>query len=279
LLDLGYVECQNLSLQIRDDHNDTSRYEEIAAEFAGLPLRAVFVPRELHFVRAMKAVGAKKTVPIVAILVTPVEIGEVREIGRHGSNVTGILLVPLEIYAKRLQLLKEAAPRIRRVLALHQTPKGYLRRTEVFVERLTSAAKSQGLTILLRAVEAPEDIDRVVAGAVREGVDSLITAQDAFFLIHRQKLAMIAAKHNLPSISGETGYAVAGGLMDYGPSIPRVFRDSAIFVDKILKGAEAAELPIRQPTRFDLAVNLKTAKALGIEVPRSILLRATEVIE
>jgi putative ABC transport system substrate-binding protein len=183
------------------------------------------------------------------------------------------------MYGKRLQLLKEAAPNIRRVVALIHEFKGHEGLTEVFVEHVKSAGKSLGIQIVLRNIDTPDDIEPAVADGVSDGADGLITTQGPFFRIHRRRLAAAAAAHRLPSITGETGYARAGGLMEYGPSIAGASRDCASLIHKILKGAKPADMPIAQPTKIKFTVNLKTSKALGLQLPRSILLRATEVIE
>jgi len=282
LRDLGYVEGRNIKLVVRWDHGDMKRYRQIAAEFARLPLRAVYSPCHTCFLNANKTVGIKRLPPVVGIFVAPIAAGQVRNIARHGLTITGIYATPAEIYGKRLQLLKEAAPGIRRVVAL-AAPVGAttdlpaLRK--VFFEQTAKAGKSLGIEILPRMVSSPKHIEQAVAAATHEGADGLIAQQGPFFRIHRRNLAKATAAHRLPSISGETGYGAAGGLMEYGASIPGISRDNATLIHKILKGAKAADLPIAQPTKINFVVNRKTAKALGIKLPRSIVLRATEVIE
>ncbi len=273
LRELGYVDGRNIILEVRWDHNDTTRYAKFAAEFARLPLSVIVTLGLPQFIRATK------TVPIVAFMAAPVERGLVREFARPASNVTGIAFLPVALLGKRLQLLKETAPGVSRVVLLAPGRRQHLFRAGPFLEYIKAAGKSLSIEILPRPVDTPEDIDRAVTGAVREGADGLMTLQGPFFRIHRRRIAALAAAHRLPSITGETGYAEVGGLMNHGPNIPYFWRRAAAFVDKILKGRKPADLPLEYATKFELVVNVKTAKALGIKVPRAILLRADKVIE
>jgi putative ABC transport system substrate-binding protein len=205
----------------------------------------------------------------------PVGSGLVASLAHPGGNITGLSLMAAELSAKRLQLLKEAIPRLTRVAVLWNpdTPP----HTKV-VGELKAAAPSLSIELSLMGVQTPEQFGTAFSTVSREHAQALYVIDDAFFLTLRMTLFKLAAEAQLPTMSAHREYVAAGGLMSYGPSAVDLFRRSAGYVDKILKGAKPGDLPVEQPTKFDLVVNLKTAKALGITIPESILLRADEVI-
>jgi len=220
---------------------------------------------------------ATTTIPIViGIVAGLVEQGVVASLARPGGNITGLTLMDRELEPKRLQLLKEAVPSVSRVAVLvNPANPAWNHYPESF------APVAQSLGIRLQRVEArdPTDIEGALLAAAKDQAEALVISNDALFSVNRKLIGEIAGKRRLPSASGVFGFAQDGGLIEYGPNPSDMTRRAAAFVDKILKGAKPADLPVEQPTQFKLAINLKTAKALGLTIPQSILLRADEVIQ
>jgi putative ABC transport system substrate-binding protein len=206
----------------------------------------------------------------------PVGTGLVASLGRPGGNVTGLSNFNVEIYAKRVELLKELLPRITRIAGLFNMGNPVLPIQWKQVERAT---RSLGIQPQLLDVRRREDLPRAFEAAATEHADALIVALDGLTQGNLRLIAELAAKHRLPSIYGVREYADHGGLITYGPSDLHLYQRAATFVDKIFKGAKPAELAVEQPTKFELVINLKTAKALGLTIPPSLLLRADQVIE
>jgi putative ABC transport system substrate-binding protein len=199
--------------------------------------------------------------------------GLVASLARPGGNVTGLGSFYDELPGKWMQLLKEALPSVSRVAVLRDPALSPVRTSE-------SAARSLGLSLHVLNASRPEDFGVAFAEAHKNRADALIVLSSAFFFAHRTRLVELAAKGRLPTIYDQQEWVVgSGGLMSYGPNLNELFRRAATYVDKILKGAKPADLPIEQPTKFELVINLKTAKALGLTIPQSVLLRADEVIE
>ncbi len=219
---------------------------------------------------------ATTTIPVVMVVVDdPVESGFVQSLARPGGNFTGLAFSTSGIGEKYVELLKEAVPSLNRVaiLASRQQP-------SAFLKEMQGAARA--LRVVLSpptVVREPGELEPVFARAAREGIGALIFPSDAFTVLHREAIVSLAAKYRLPAIYSFREPVEAGGLMAYGPSFPERFRRAATFVDKILKGAKPADLPVEQPTKFELVVNLKTAKALGLTMPPSVLVRADQLIE
>jgi putative tryptophan/tyrosine transport system substrate-binding protein len=206
----------------------------------------------------------------------PVRSGLISSYARPGGNITGLsFLVTPEIVGKQLELLKEIVPRVSRVAVLWNPTNP----TNFLLEEAKSAARSLGVHLQAVEAQAPDDFERAFAAMTSERAGALLVLPDGMFLLHRRRITDLAAKSRLPAMYGYREDADAGGLAFYGPSLRDNFRRAAIFVDKILKGAKPADLPVEQPTRFELVINLKTAKALGITIPQSLLLRADEVIQ
>ena len=217
------------------------------------------------------------TIPIVMIGAgTPVVLGVVASLGRPGGNVTGLAYgVGSETSSKGLELLKEAVPKANRVAVLWNAgnPAG------AAMSDLTARARTLGLQLQALGVRGPDEFDGAFAAMTMERADALLVISEAMFARHPTRLAELAMKARLPSMHGFKEYVEAGSLMSYGTSGEGLFRRAAVFVDRILKGAKPAELPVEQPTQFELVINLKTARALGLAIPRSLVLRADRVIE
>jgi putative ABC transport system substrate-binding protein len=272
--DLGYVEGRTIVLESRWDEGRPERVATLAGELVRLNVDIMVTGTTVSSTAAAKA---SKTIPIVMAAAggNPVALGLAASLARPGGNVTGLTLQTHELPGKRLELLKEALGSIARVaLFWHPTLA-----PAAEVKEYESAARSLGFQ--LHAVEAlrPEDFEGAFRTAVRARADAIIMIQSAVYAAHSANIATLALKTRVPTMTGETGFAEAGGLMNYGPNIPDSWRRAAAYVDKILKGAKPADLAIEQPTKFELVINLKTAKALGLTIPPSLLLRADQVIE
>jgi len=271
---LGYVEGQNILLEERWAEGRFDRLPSLAAELNRLNLD-VIVTASTPAVRA--AQQATKTIPIVMTLVSdPVEDGLVASLARPGRNVTGLSLMHPELSAKRVALLKEVVPKLSRVAVLWTPSTASYRK--VLGETQTAA---HALGLQLRAIEVrdPTDFDSAFSAIARERAGALVVLPDALFRDQQRRILDLAAKSRLPAIYWSRDLVEAGGLMAYGANFPDVFRQAAIFVDKILKGTKPADLPVEQPAKFELAINLKTAKALGLKIPQTLLLQADKVIE
>jgi ABC-type uncharacterized transport system substrate-binding protein len=273
LRELGYVEGQTIRLEYRWDTEGRSDRPPVsqATDLIRLGVDVIVAQATPH---ALAARQVTSTIPIVfGASSDPVESGLVASLARPGRNVTGLSLLATDVVRKLMELLKETVPNASRVVALAYSS-GFSARDE-----LESAARSLGVRLDVQEVRAPTDLDRAFQDATTVRAQAIMTVPSHFFATHRARVAELALKSRLPAVSIETGFAEAGGLMSYGPNIPDNFRRLAIYVDRILKGAKPAELPVEQPAKFDLVVNLKTAKALGLAIPPSVLARADRVIE
>jgi putative ABC transport system substrate-binding protein len=273
LYGLGYVEGQNLTVDYRYAEEQYDRLPALAAELVQLAPDVLWT----HSTPAALATKqATTTIPIVVgVAVELVKQGLVEGLARPGGNLTGMELLEVELMGKRLELLKEALPTISRVAVLVQaTSSGY---THVPGH---IAPEAQALGVQLQRVEAdaPEAFEAAFAAMVQGGAEALMIVDSALFVAHRQRLVELAVRHRLPTISGTRSYAVVGGLLAYGAHVPDLCQRSAGLVDKILKGARPAELPVEQPTAFKLIINLKTAQALGLTLPPLFLAQADEVL-
>ena len=274
LRDLGYVESQNIAIEDRWAEGKYDRLPALAAETVRLNVDiivAVATP-------AIKAAQqATRTIPIVmAIANDPVESGFVASLARPGGNVTGLSLQSPELSGKRLELLKESIPKLSRVAVLWNSsnPSHPLLRRET-----EAAARALKVQLQLLDVPGPTGVYGAFPAMTRERAGALLVLPDATFRDQQRRIVDLAAKSRLPSMYWSREFVDAGGLMAYGANIPDLFRRAATFVDKILKGRKPADLPVEQPTRFELAINMKTAKALGLTFPHTILVRADQVIE
>jgi putative ABC transport system substrate-binding protein len=273
LLDAGYSEGRDVVIEWRAANGDYNRAPELAADLVQSKVDVIVV----ETTRAAQAVkGATSTIPIImAIVSDPVGSGVVTSLAHPGGNVTGLSMMQTELYAKRLQLLKEAIPRLTRVAVLWNLDAPWYTKT---VEELKAVAPSLSIELNVVGARTPQELSAAFSAVNRAHAQALLVVGGSPFWNHRATLVKLASKARLPVIYWAREFTDEGGLMSYGPSYGDLFRRSAGYVDKILKGAKPGDLPIEQPTKFELVVNLKTAKALGITIPESILLRADEVI-
>src|SRR5215510_9534398 len=272
---LGWIEGQNIVIDYRYAEDRVDRLPDLAAELVQLKVH-VIVSWGTQGVTAAK--NATETIPIVMIAVRdPVGTGLIASLARPGGNVTGVSgYAGLEIVAKQLELLKEIVPKLRRVAILSNPTNAY---HQLAIREVNVQARSLGVQLQLLEARGPNEFDGAFAAMAKERVGALLVLSDAMLNSHATRLADLAARSRLPAAYGVRESVEAGGLMSYGPSFLDLFRRSTTFVDKILKGAKPAELPVEQPTEFELVINMKTAKALGLTIPPSVLLRADHVIE
>ncbi len=278
LRDLGYVEGRNVVIEYRDTEGKFERLPALAAELVALKVDVIVAAGGTP--SALAAKQATRTIPIVvAIAADPVASGLVTSLARPGGNVTGLSMLTPELVGKRLELLKQAVPGVSRVAVLWQ-PGDYGEHTEKDILK-EAEVTARALGVRLQVVEArgPQDFDRAFSDMTRARADALIVLGTSMFFTERRRLVDLAAKHRLPATYSARDSVDAGGLMAYGPNFADMFRRAATYVDKILKGAKPADLPVEQATKFELVINLKTAKALGLTVPPSLLGRADQVIE
>ncbi len=277
LRDLGYVEGRNVEIEYRDAEGKDERLPALAAELVALKVDVILAGGTPQ---ALAAKQATRTLPIVFTAAPdPVTDGLVTSLARPGGNVTGLSSIAPELVGKRLELLKQAVPGVSRVAVLWQ-PGGSGERTEKDMLKGAEVA-GRALGVRLQFVEArgPADFDRAFSDMTRARAGALTVLASNMILGERRRLAELAAKNRLAAVYPLREFVDAGGLMAYGPDLADVFRRAATYVDKILKGAKPADLPVEQPTKFELVINLKTAKALGLTVPPTLLNRADEVIE
>jgi len=274
LREAGYVEGRNIVIDYRSVDGRSDRFPELAADL----VRAkpdIIVTRGMTAALAAKA--AAGSIPIVmATASDPVGAGIVPNLARPGGNLTGMTTLSSELDAKRLEVLKELLPSARRVAAVFNLSSPI---AEGGRRRIERAAASLGLQVVVLDVRDANGLNRALGTLSQQRVSALLINADAVLIANRHTVIDFAAKHKLPVIYSARQYVDAGGLMSYGPNYPHLYYRAASYVDKILKGAKPGDLPIEQPTRLNLVINLKTAKALGIAIPRELLLRADEVIQ
>jgi putative ABC transport system substrate-binding protein len=275
LRDLGYVEGQNLIIEERYAEGRAEQLPALAAELVRLQVE-VIVAGGTAAIRA--AQHATRTIPIVmAVAYDPVGEGLVASLARPGGNITGLSWLGAELPGKRLELLKETVPQLSRtaVLANPANP-AYA----PGMHNLTGAARALGLQLHVVEVRRADELDTAFAAMSRVGADALLVLEDSLLLSGlRRRIADLAATNRLPAMYGWKYHVAAGGLMSYGPSQPDMLRRAATYVDKILKGAKPADLPVEQPTKFEFVINLKAAKALGLTIPPTVLFQADEVLQ
>jgi putative tryptophan/tyrosine transport system substrate-binding protein len=278
LRELGYIEGQDIAFEYRYAEGEQDRHPKIAAELVGLKIDIIVVSGGAGLVRAAK--NATKTIPIVMAGrgSDPVESGLIQSLARPGGNITGITNLSRELPGKRLELLKEAVPKLVRVAALYEptSPGGGASR-EV-KEVLPVVARALGLTIQPWEVRAADGFERVFAALNKQRPDGLYVIPGGLTNISDELIAGFALKSRLPSL-GYTGYVHAGGLMSYGAELAHTYRRVAYYIDKIVKGTKPADLPVEQPTKFELVINLKTAKQIGLTIQPNLLARADKVIK
>jgi len=274
LQQLGYVEGRTIGLEWRFADEKFDRLPDLATDLAALPVD-IIVANGTPATRAAK--GATSLIPIVMVSVSdPVSTGLVASLARPGFNVTGLSIFGPDLSGKRLELLKEAVAKLTRVAALFNPTNGT---SHLELREMQAAART--LNVELRSVEVstPNTMEIAFGAVMRENAEAFVVLTDGLLFSERKAIADLAAKHRLPGIYWEPEFSRAGGLMSYGPSSTDLSRRSAGYVDQIIKGASPADLPVQQPTKFELVINLRTAKALGLDVPPTLLARADEVIE
>jgi putative tryptophan/tyrosine transport system substrate-binding protein len=270
----GYVEGKNIVIEYRYAEGKPERLPDLAAELVRLKVDVIVTTGPGPTLAAKKASG---TIPIViASAADPVGTGLVSSLARPGGNITGLSLMVPDLDSKRLELLKEAFPKVVRVAFLWNPggTRGNLPLTE-----MEAAAKALGLKLVPLPVRGLDDFESAFARAKREGAQALITTTGGLINTQQRQVLDFAAKNRLPAIYPYSEFVEAGGLMTYGPNNADLFRRAADYVDKILKGANPADLPIEQPKKFELIINLKTAKQIGVTIPQSLLYRADKVIK
>ena len=275
LRDVGLVEGRNVAIHYRFAEGNVDRLPGLAAELVAARV-AVIAAGPTPAARA--AVAATRKVPIVMLgAADPVELGLITTLARPGGNVTGLAWsANLEVIAKGLELLKEAMPSIRLVGVLW-TPSSPAQVRAV--DQVRSAARSMGLQLQLLEIRKADDLDGAFAAMAGQRADAVLVVTDALFVVHRTRLAELEAKYRLPSMHGLRQNVEAGSVMSYGPNTVATWRRAGYFVDKILKGMSPADLPVEQPESYELVINERAAKALGLKIPQSLLLRADQVIQ
>ncbi len=272
---MGYVEGKNIVIEFRFAQGQYDRLPELAAELVRLKVD-VIVTHSAPGALAAKQATATNPIPVVMTNVgDAVGSGIVASLARPGGNITGDTFYVTELVAKRLELLKDAIPRVRRVAVLANPDNAA---TAQYLSATETAASELNVVLSRFHARSPADLDGAFAAMAKESVDALAVIEDVVLIANFKRIAELAVKQRLPSISF-IEYADAGGLFGYGVNFLALYRRAPVFVDKILKGAKPADLPVERPTTFDFVINMKTAKALGLTIPQSVLRRADEVIQ
>jgi putative ABC transport system substrate-binding protein len=275
LSETGYVEGQNIAIEFRWAEGRYDRLPALAADLVGRRVNVIVTQGGTAV--AVAAKNATSTIPIVFIVGgDPVGDGLVASFPRPGANLTGVTIITVELMPKRLELLAELVPQVS-VIALLVNPKSASGERQI--KDVQEAAREKQVQLRILEASAENEIDAAFATLVQMRADALVVGADPFFNSRREQIVALAARYAVPAIYEWREFAVAGGLISYGPSFPAVNRQVGVYAGKILNGAKPADLPVEQPTKFELVINLKTAKALGLTVPPSILARADEVIE
>ncbi len=277
LRDLGYIEGRNLMIEYRNAEGKLDRLPALAAELVALKVDVIVAGNTRA---ALAAKQSTRTLPIVFTnAADPVASGLVTSLARPGGNVTGLSNLSSELVGKCLEQLTHAVPGVSRVAVLWQ-PGGLGGRTDKdMLKEADLAARALGVRLQVVEARGPDDFDRAFSEMTRARAGALTVLSSTMFLVERRRLTDLAARHRLPTVFPFREGVDAGGLMSYGMDFPDLFRRAATYVDKILKGAKPGDLPVEQPTKFELVINLKTAKALGLTIPQSVLGRADEVIQ
>ena len=274
LRELGYQEGRNIAIEYRWADGDYARFPTLVAELLALKVDVIVTAGTPAALAVKKATTS---VPLVMVAVgDPVGTGLVPSLARPGGNLTGLSSISSDLEGKRLELLREVVPKLSHVAFFFNSLNPF---HTVSMRQARAAAQALHVKLQAHDVRASDDLDRAFAAIVKEKPDALLILADRVFLHNRQRMMDFAAEHRLPSVNAYRELVEAGGLMSYGPSYEDMHRRAAIYVDKILKGAKPGDLPVEQPTKFTLMINLKTAKAIGLTIPESFLLRADQVIE
>ena len=278
LRDLGYIEGRNLVIEYRDADGKIERFPALAAELVALKVDVIVTAGGT--LGALAAKRATATIPIVFTAVgNPVSDGLVATLARPGGNVTGLALVSTELVGKSVELLKQAVPGLSRVAFLRHPDAAPEHAKQDTLKEAETVARELGIRLLVVEARGPADFERAFSEMIRARVGALTVLGTAVYVRERRRLVELAAKHRLPAVYSFREFVDAGGLMSYGPDVADSSRRAASYVDRILKGARPGDLPVEQPTKFELVVNLKTAKSLGLTIPPSLLGRADQVID
>ena len=271
LRELGYVDGQNIVIEWRFAKGKADLLPELAAELVRLKVDVIIAAATLAIQAAKQAT---KTIPIVFPRAgDPVAYGLVDSLARPGGNITGVSAVSLDLSGKRLELLKEALPRISRVAVLYDP------QVSLSLKEMPTVAQFLGVKIQALEVRTAADVEKAFSAMRKERSDSLITSPTPSINVHQKRILELTEKNRLPAMHSSKGWVEAGGLMSYGTSLPDAYRQAGVYVGRILRGESAGDLPIHQPVKFEFVINMKTAKALGLTVPNSMQLLADEVIE
>jgi putative ABC transport system substrate-binding protein len=274
LRELGYIEGQNIAIEYRYAEGKRDRYPELAAELVRLKVDIILVTGGDPGIRAAK--NATKTIPIVMMGADPVEAGIIDGLARPGGNVTGLINLNQELGGKRLELLKEAVPKLARVAVLHDPAN---RNHVLELKEVQSAARPLGLTVRSWEVRDADGFEKVFVALNKQRPDGLYVPGGPLMRANEKRIVGFALKSRLPSVSSIREFVEAGGLMSYGADQADSYRRVAYFVDRILKGTKPADLPVEQPTKFELVINLKTAKQIGLTIPPEMLARANRLMK
>ena len=272
LRELGYTDKQNVVIEYRFGEGRHDHMNALARELVDLNVDVIMAFGDEAIVAAKKTTS---TIPIVMFACDALAVGFVTSLARPGGNVTGVTCVTTELSPKRIALLREAVPRVSRVGILFN-PANVSKPPEA--DRTRTVAQGLGLRVQTQEVLERADIERAFSGFAQQRVDAVLVLDEAFIFIHAKLIAELASKHRLPTVSTWRYSVAAGGFMSYGPSQAEMLHIATAYVDKILKGAKPGELPVEQPTKFELVINEKTAQSLGLTIAPSLLLRANEVI-
>jgi putative ABC transport system substrate-binding protein len=274
LRDLGYVEGRNVLIEYRWAEGKYERFPALIGELVALKVDVIVTAGTPATLAVKKATTS---VPLVMVAVgDPVGTGIVASLGRPGGNITGLTSIAPELEGKRLELLREVIPKLSYIAVLWNPASPF---SVVAEKEVQAAAQVLRMRVQSLGVRAPEELDNAFAAIVRDRPGALLVLADRLFLHHRARIMDFAARQRLPGVHAYRELVEVGGLMSFGPSYADMHRRAAYFVDRILKGAKPADLPVEQPTKFELVINLKTAKALGLTIPQSVLIRADEVIQ
>jgi putative ABC transport system substrate-binding protein len=273
LRELGYVEGRNIVIEYRSAEGNPQRLPQLAADLVQLRVDVIVTATTAATQAAQRATT---TIPIVfALADNPVGLGFVASVARPGGNITGLTGLMVELTAKRLELIKEALPKVTRVAVL-SSPYPF---SPAALKEAEEAGRPLGLQLDAIEVRQPAELDAAFARMTTRKAQAVLVLPHPMFVAQRKRIAELAAKHRLPAIYHLKEFVEVGGLMSYSPDVAHMSRQAAVYVDRILKGAKPGDLPVEQPTKFELVVNVRTAKALGIPIPESILMRADVVIK
>ena len=273
LNELGYIEGQTIAIEFRTAEGRSERIPELVAELVGLKVDVLLTGSSPGALAAKKATG---TIPIVMVATDPVGLGLVDSLARPGGNVTGLSYFNEAILAKRLEMLRELLPELARVAVLRNPT---VAAHATFWAETEVAARKLGVTLQALDVRGPDDFEAAFVAAGQGNAEALIAFDDGLTIAYRPRIVALVASSRLPTIYGLREFPDDGGLISYGPNFADLMRRSATYVDKILKGAKPSDLPVEQPTKIDLVINRKTANALGLTLPTTLLARADDVIE